>query len=288
MFNLFNLKFRPFMDADSDVGEGTVTSQTTEPTEEATTVDDTGSVTDTQDSASDPASQKGQSSEMNRAFADLRRKAEAAERRAANLEAQRQRDVSIAKKYGKEYGLYSDADIAAKYGQSHGITTVEQLDAAIQSEQYRQQGVDPDLIKQIVNQDPDIMALKQQLIGQQGKALLESELRELSEEHPEIKKVEDLHKLPTFEKIQELVGKGYHLLDAYEAANRAEIRKQQSETARQATLNNIAGKSHIRGNGKGSEIDTTTIPDDVLEMYRTFNPGKSMDEYKAHYKKSLV
>ena len=279
-----NLKFHPFMDAESDVGGGAVAPQDTGAIE-TTSGDEPGSVTEP--TATDPASQKVQTPEQNRAFAEMRRRAEASERRAAEVEAQHQRDVAVARKYGKDYGVYSDADIAAKYGQSHGITTVEQFEAALQDEQYRQQGIDPDLVKQIISQDPDIMTLKQQLIGQQGKAQIESELRELSEEYPEIKKIEDLHKLPTFEKIRKLVGKGYHLLDAYEAANRAEIRKQQSETARQATLNNIAGKSHIRGNGKGSEIDTTAIPDEVLEMYKEFNPGKSMDEYKAHYKKSI-
>jgi len=51
-------------------------------------------------------------------------------------------------------------------------------------------------------------------------------------------------------------------------------------------LNSIQSKDHVRGNGKGVEGDTVRIPDDVLSMYKKFNPGKSIDEYKKHYKNS--
>jgi Mor family transcriptional regulator len=133
------------------------------------------------------------------------------------------------------------------------------------------------------------MELTEQQERQVAENALKTELGELNKEYPDLKLegIEDLSKLPNADKIFTLAKKGYSLLDAYESTNKAEIRKQQAEAARQATLNSVSGKGHLKGNGQGSEIDTTVIPDDVLEMYKKFNPGKSLDEYRKHYKQSL-
>lgn len=264
---------------------------------EGTPGDLTGGVAGTEGSqgtpsgVTEPATQTKQTPEQDAAFADLRRKAEAAERRAIEVETQRQRDIEIAKKYGKDYNIYSDADVEAKFGKSHGLKTVAEFEAALQREEYQSKGIDPDLINKIINEHPDVKKARELTARQemeQGKQVLNSELSKLNEEYPDLKleKIDDLIKLPNSEEIYKLAQHGYSLLHAYEAVNKDAIRKQQSEAARQSTLNNIQGKSHVRGNGQGSEVDTTRIPDDVLEMYKRFNPGKTLDEYKAHYKRS--
>ncbi len=281
MFNIFTLNLHPFMDAEGDVGGGTVTPQTTE---ETTGEAQTGSVTGaegTSQTVTDPASQKpAQTPEQNAAFAEMRRKSEAAERRAQEVEQARQRDINIAKKYGKDYDVYSEADIAEKYG-DQGIKTLADMEAAIQAEQYRQKGIDPDVINKIIEEHPAIKQAKKQ---EQDRFLVDS-FNDLSKEYPDITKVED---------VPDEVWKkwnggstGLSLVEAFYLVNRKEIITKQTDAAKQATLNNIQGKEHVRGNGKGTEVDTTRIPDDVLEMYKKFNPGKTMDEYKAHYKKSL-
>jgi len=288
MFNPFLRKNHPLMDANSDVGGGAVTPQTG--TEGTPSGEPTGSETGTEGAMStvtDPASQKVQTPETNAAFAKIRREAEQAKREAEQAkQALAQRDQWVAQQYG-----------------SQGITTWDQYQAALaeqerqQKEQgWRDQGLDPNQIREIMRHDPEYQQLKQQteqyrqeLTRQQGEALLKTEIAELAAEYPdlEVKTIQDLQKLPNFEDIMAKAQKGYSLLDAYESANKADIRKQQAEAARQATLNSVSGKGHLKGNGKGTEVDTTTIPDDVLEMYKTFNPGKTLDEYKAHYKTSL-
>ena len=239
-------------------------------------------------SGTDPANQKQvQTPEQNAAFAQMRREAEQAKREAQQAkETLSQRDKWVAERYGKQ-----------------GITTWAQYEQAL-AEQERQQmeqgwkdqGYDPAQIREIMRNDPEYQQLlqqvrtsQQQLLQQQGQAALNTEVAELADEYPDLKieTLEDVKKLPNFEKIIAKAQKGYSLLDAYESVNKAEIRKQQADAARQATLNGISGKSHLRNNGQGTEADTTVIPDDVLEMYKKFNPGKTMDEYKKHYKSSL-
>jgi hypothetical protein len=298
MFNFFNLKnLRPFMDELDSAGGGAATPQeststesTTEstPTETSSTEsgEPTGGVTDTDDSVADPAPQPRQTPEQDRAFAEARRRVEAAERRAVELETMRQRDIEIAKKYG-QYGIYSDADVAEKYGKSHGLNTVAQFEEALRREEYQAKGIDPDLINNLIENHPAIQnakAYEQAVIRAQEDNFLVSNFNELRQEYPEIKEVANVP-LEVWSKWKN-GSTGLSLTEAYYVVNRKEILAKQTDAAKQATLNNIQGKGHVRGNGSGSEVDTTRIPDDVLEMYKRFNPGKTMDEYKAHYKKS--
>ena len=91
-----------------------------------------------------------QTPQENAAFADMRRRLEAAENKANKVE----KDHAIAKKYGTDYGVYSEEDIAEKYGAQYGITTLSQLEAAIESEaqraQSQQAGIDPDVIDKLL------------------------------------------------------------------------------------------------------------------------------------------
>jgi hypothetical protein len=88
-----------------------------------------------------------QSPQENAAFADMRRRLEATESKTSKLE----KDYTISKKYGAEYGVYSEEDIAEKYV-SYGITTLEQLEAAIEEEKQRKQnpGFDPKAVEQLI------------------------------------------------------------------------------------------------------------------------------------------
>ena len=241
---LFNLNLRPFMDElDSGGGGGEPAPSNTKPVGTDPTGEPNSGVADPVTGA-DPASQKAvQTPEQNAAFADLRRSKEAAEKRAAEVEAQRQRDREVARKYGKDYGIYSDEDVAAQYGKSHGISTVEEFEAALQKEEYKAKGIDPDLINELVANHPDIKAAK----AQQGQAVINAEISELASEYPDlkVKTLADMQKLPNFEAIKEKAYKGMTLLEAYEAVNRAEIRQRAKEQGANETIRNIGSKAHL-------------------------------------------
>lgn len=290
---MFKLNLRPFMDElDSSASGDVAAPQATEGTQ---TGEPTGSVAGTEGTqgnegtsgGTEPATQKKvQTLEENAAFAEMRRKTEAAERRAAEIEAQRTRDIEIAKKYG-QYGVYSDADVVEKYGQSHGLKTIAEFEEALMREEYQSKGIDPDMIKKLVDEHPAIKQAQQAqeaaAKAQQDRFLVDN-FDELTKEFPEIAKAEDVP--ADVWRVWRNGESGISLKQAYAAVNYESIASKKAEAAKQATLNNIQGKDHVRGNGKGAEGDTVRIPDDVLEMYKRFNPGKTMDEYRAHYKKS--
>jgi len=297
LINLFNLNLRPFMD-EVDSGGGAVASS--QETGSAETVTDTDTSTETStDSTESTGQSEGttdkdvevdikpkQTPEQDRAYAELRRKAEAAERRAIEVEAQHQRGIQIAKKFG-QYGVFSDADVAEKYGQSHGIHNVAQFEEALRREEYAAKGIDPDMVKKLVDEHPDLQAareFKQAAIRAQEDNFLVGSFDELTKEYPEIKGVADVP--PDVWRKWKNGSTGLTLNEAYLVVERKNIETRKIEAAKQATLNNIQSKDHVRGNGKGVEGDTVRIPDDVLAQYKALNPGKSMDDYKKHWKKS--
>lgn len=300
MFKLFNMNLRPFMD-ELDSGSGAVATPTESTSTESTqSTADTSTGTSTESTESTEKQSEGttdtptevdtkpkQTPEQDRAYADLRRKAEAAERRASEVEAQRQRDIEVAKKYG-QYGVYSDADVAEKYGKSHGLNTVADFEAQLQREEYQSKGIDPDMIKKLVDEHPAIKSAQEaQAIAakaQQDRFLVDN-FNELAKEFTEIAKAEDVP--PDVWRVWRNGESGISLKQAYAAVNYESIASKKAEAAKQAALNNIQSKEHVRGNGSGVEGDTVRIPDDVMEMYKRFNPGKTMDEYKKHYKASM-
>jgi len=135
----------------------------------------------------DPPNQTKQPHDLNAKMAEMRIKATTAERRAIEAETARKRDQEVARKYGKDYNVYSDADVEAQWGKSHGIKTVAEFEAALQKEAqdqvYKDKGIDPDAVKEIINSSPEMQALR----AQQGKDALASEISELSAEYPELK-----------------------------------------------------------------------------------------------------
>ncbi len=295
---IFNLRhLRPMMDElDSSGGGEVATTQETTSTESttdtstSTSTESTESTTDQSEGTTDVATEVDtkpkQTPEQDRAYAELRRKAEAAERRAIELEGQRQRDAQIARKFG-QYGVFSDADVAEKYGESHGIKTVAEFEETLQRQEYEAKGIDPDMIKKIVDEHPAIkqaQAEKQALAKEREDNFLVSSFDELKKEYSDVKSVDDVP--AEVWALWKQGSTGLTLNQAYLVVNHKSISTKQAEAAKQAALNNIQSKDHVRGNGKGTETDTTRIPDDVMEMYKRFNPGKTMDEYKKHYKAS--
>jgi hypothetical protein len=260
MFNIFNLKnLRPMMDEDGAIG-GTASSTETG-TEGTQAGEQTGSATGTEGAqgegtsgGTESATQTKQTPEQNAAFAQMRRDADQAKREAE----QAKRDVSIAKKYGQEYGVFSEEDIAAKWG-AQGIKTLADMEAALQKEEYKAKGIDPDLINELVANHPDIKAAK----AQQGQAVINAELSELASEYPDLKinTLADMQALPNFEAIKAKAYKGMTLLEAYEAVNRAEIRQRAKEEGAQGAIRNIGSKAHL-----GTEKSGNTQPGKEVEV----------------------
>lgn len=208
---------------------------------------------------------------QNKAFAEIRRKAEKAER-----------DLSIARKYGADYGVYSDEDIAAKFGQSHGIRTLEQLETALLNEQYQKSGIDPSMINNLIENHPTVKNAKEQQLN----ATVNTQFEELLKEFPDcgFKSVNDMHTMPTYDKFLTKLRQGYSIADAYESCNRAEIRAKQSAAVKQRTFNNINSKQHLKTEGDGAnDASDVKIDPDTLQMY--LDQGMTKAQAQQYHKK---
>lgn len=226
----------------------------------------------------DPQEPSFKDDPQNKAFADMRRRAEQAER-----------DRDIARNYGADYGVYSEADISARYGESHGIHSLMELEKAIQMEQYRAQGIDPDVINSIVENHPAIKQAEEEKFNR----LLSDSFGDLQKEYPELVKNPEDIQLEVWQKWQD--GKmGLSLTDAYELVNKKVIRDHLQASSKQKTLNQVNSKSHLRSNGGegADDVDLTSIPSETMATYRQMfskelRSGKMKEsDFVKHYKKS--
>lgn len=179
-----------------------------------------------------------QTKEENANFAEQRRAREAAEAKAATIE----RDYSIAKQYGAEWGVYSEADIAEKYG-VNGITNLSQFEAAVREHEMKEKGVDPNAVKQYVDNDPDVKAAREWKRQQE-------EYGEFFKAYPDVKGNE----IPV--EVWQEYQKGKNLLDAYVRHENNQLKaKLKAIETNQANADSSTGS--ITGNGTGKNITLT-------------------------------
>jgi hypothetical protein len=266
--------------ANEEVATSTDTTETidTSATDTDNTVDSvSGEVADTKPK---------QSAEVDSAFADMRRKAEAAEKKATELETKRTRDRDITKKYGAEYGVYSEEDISEKYGASHGIHNVEDLQKAILHQEYAEKGIDPDTINQLIENHPLVQEAKKTkentVISNQYNSLI----TELKEDGlgSLVSKPEDIPDA-VYQRWDYGNNKGgLSLAECFYLEQRKQIAVKKVEATKQSTLNNLAGKQHLKTEGDGAtDANDVSIPSETLQMY--MDMGKTKKEAMAHYKK---
>ena len=118
-----------------------------------------------------------------------------------------------------------------------------------------------------------------------AKVKIEQQLREIGALDPSIRSLEDLGKMPTYPRFYELVQRGNTFTDAFKLANFDALSQRAAAGARQAAVNAARGKEHLeqtRTRGKGA----VSIPAEVREQYKFFNPDVSDDEILRHYQKN--
>lgn len=117
--------------------------------------------------------------------------------------------------------------------------------------------------------------------ARQREALIQSQLRQITELDPEVKTLEDLTHTEQYGQLYALVRRGYTLLDAYKLANFDRLTRRAELAAAQRYRNALDGVRHLtatRTRGAG-----TPVPADVAAQYRALNPGVSDGEIARHY-----
>ena len=232
--------------------------------------------------ADQPGADKQQSPEENAKFAAARRKAEQ-ERDAAIAQARQQAQRSL------------DEAIAAM-GQTNPYTgrpiqTKAEWDAWKAQERTREVAESAGMSEQefgnFVNNLPQVRAANAAAAAarqQQQKLILDEQISAINKLDPGIKTVADLMERPEYKQIYANVQKGLSIVDAYKLVNFDSLTQSKAAGARQAALNSAAGKEHMaptQSRGAGA----VTVPKDVKEMYRLYNPEATDAEIQAHYAK---
>lgn len=148
-------------------------------------------------------------------------------------------------------------------------------------------GMSPEDYQRFVDSLPEVQAGKaaqQKVMDLEIRAKIDSQMREIQMISPEIKSMEDLSKLDNFNKLYDMVGRGYELADAYKVLNYDRLTAKTAEAAKQKALNSIGGKDHLQPatpRGQGA----VPVPADVVAEYRALMPEATDAEIQAHYNK---
>lgn len=233
---------------------------------------------ETEQKPSDESSHHVQTDEENARYAAMRRKAEADAEKRMNAEL----DKSIS-----SLGLtdpYTNKPITNHAEmQAYRQRFVEEQRKEVQEKA----GMSPEDYKRFVDSLPEVQAGKaaqQKVMDLEIRAKIDSQMREIQMISPEIKSMEDLSKLDNFDKLYDMVGKGYELADAYKVLNYDRLTAKAAESAKQQALNSIGGKNHLQPvtpRGQGA----VPVPADVVAEYRALMPEATDAEIQAHYNK---
>lgn len=150
--------------------------------------------------------------------------------------------------------------------------TVQKAQQIIQQSQLRQQ--EAQRVQQEQQQTAD-------------RARIEADLAEINKLNPGIKGAVDLLAMPKYETFKDYVDKGMGLLDAYKLTHMEELTEAKASAVAQQMRNNQRGKEHLTPAAAARGSGAQAVPDNVMAMYRAFNPKASEAEIQAHYNKNL-
>lgn len=169
-------------------------------------------------------------------------------------------------------------------------------------QRLQQAGVPPDALRQMIDQSVAEHPLVQQArqlteraaleraraVEQQAQTVIAESLKAIAAEFPEIRTLEDIGRMPTAGRFNELVQQGLGLEDAFFLANRSAITQKHRAAARQAAVTAAQSKAGLNaGVSGGPGGQAVEVPAEMAEAYREMMPGASMEEIRAEYAKYL-
>lgn len=234
--------------------------------------------------------------------AQLRRQREEQERRSAQ---QQSRDKIYADIFSGQVNPFTGRPITSEADYNAWRQEKERRDAQQQRQLSEQRLRDAglpadtlrDLIRQEVEHHPVVLQARQatmrsaleraRTVREQAGAAIAKSLQAISKEFPEVKTLEDIAKMPTAGRFNELVQRGATLEDAFWLANRQELDRRHRAASRQAAIRAAQGKDHLSA-GVGREApETVEVPADLAESYREMMPGATDKEIRAAYARYL-
>lgn len=272
---------------------------------ESTETVDEGGGSDTGEGVVEPQQDKPkQDPKTDAAFAQMRRESEQLKRELAA------RDEWVASTFGQSHGIYN----WQQYQQA--VHHTQQQQAQQQQQQFqndiqravqdmRDQGYPDYMIQNYVSSlytQQRVQQLEQELTltkqqqqqseqmkqREMAQSKLNSDFARLQAKYPEFKSLEDIRSIPpdNFQVMNAVYNATGDLVRAYEAANISQIRQKTTAAAKQAALNAVNGKSHLKSEGTGdSDLSVVNIDPDELRKFRSMFPDRKDSDF-AYFKKN--
>ena len=267
-------------------GEGVEVSEVAEPTTDEAEVETSAT---TEDNSSESEDSTVQSAEENSKYAAARRRAEA-----EFAEKQRQYDAEFERRFKDYTNPITGEPIRNQKDYFAALDAQEKLK---REEEFRSAGMNPEVIEDYINRQVENNPIVQQAqavmqMAQQSQvesAVAES-VKEISKLNPNIKTVQDVMSLPNAEQIIGYVrDNSMSLADAYKLANFNDLMAGKVKSAKQETLNNLNGVSHLNQtdgvtDGGGNEVE---IPTNELAAWKRAFPHASAAELRKKYNSTL-
>jgi len=272
----YNLQFFADDVDSADIDTSVEASEVAEPIETGDSTD-SADETETPDEPEEPVENKP--IDANAIAAAARRKAEAeAKEYKAKLDA----------RYSKMFGKYTNP-LTGK-----PITSAEEYAEAFEAQerqkaeqQLKDNGIDPNLINELVNNNPAVIQANEYLREQQEREAqerLNEDVAKISEIDPSIKSFEDVPP----DLVQFAVEEKMTLLNAYKIMNFGKMTSKKVEAVRQGAINEARSKGHLNPiNGIAVNDNSVEIPTELRSMWEEAFPNKTWDERKKLYNETL-
>lgn len=139
----------------------------------------------------------------------------------------------------------------------------------------------PELLDALARQ---LQQVEHRALLEVGDRILDEQIREIGKLDAGIRCFEDLVRMPGYAAFDRLVRRGQDLVSAYRAVNHERLAGRQAAAARQATLNRLAGTSHLTRLRGGADSDgSVEIPGAALPLWQEMFPDDSPRKLKERY-----
>ena len=128
---------------------------------------------------------------------------------------------------------------------------------------------------------------KARAVNQKAEMSIQTALRNISAVDPDVKTLDDIAKMPTAAKFNDLVQKGVGLEDAFYLANRQAIDAKRTAAAKAAALNGAASRQHLNPVPNGGGELPVEVPRGVVDAYRAMMPDATDAEIRKAYAEEM-
>ena len=253
------------------------TSESEVTTEEGTTEGETGT-------SEEPTTPPVQSEEANRAFASMRREAEAARKQLAEID----------NAYARQYAGYKNPETGAPIRSAKDYIEAMAAQERIQArEKLRENNIDPEIVDRMIANSPVVRqaeAATAELNNYRAQQMIEADMKKVLALDPSKNSVDEIYSDPSYASVVEYIGThpGTRFDEAYKLVNFDRLSGLKTAAAKQAVVNQVKGQAHLsNASGVTTNDNLEDIPSNMLEGFKDMFPDKSMKELKALYNKTL-